>query len=54
MIAVGPIEEGAKLIVPAALVLVLTPRRLADGLVLGVASGAGSRCWRRWATRSSS
>jgi len=42
-VSVGLIEEAAKLVVPA-LVLVLFPRRFrspADGLVLGVASGAG-------------
>lgn len=42
MFAVGVIEEAAKLIVP--LLLVLVPRRdrhAADGLLLGVASGAG-------------
>lgn len=41
MIAVGVIEESAKLVVPVVLVFLLRPRRLADGLVLGVASGAG-------------
>ncbi len=41
MLAVGLIEEGAKLIAPAA-VLVFTVHRLpADGLLLGVATGAG-------------
>jgi RsiW-degrading membrane proteinase PrsW (M82 family) len=42
MAAVGLIEEAAKLIVP--LLIVLVPRRdrhAADGLLLGVASGAG-------------
>jgi RsiW-degrading membrane proteinase PrsW (M82 family) len=42
MVAVGLIEEAAKLIVP--FLLVLVPRRdrhAADGLLLGVASGAG-------------
>jgi RsiW-degrading membrane proteinase PrsW (M82 family) len=42
MFAVGLIEEAAKLIVPLALVLVLRrDRHPADGLLLGVASGAG-------------
>ena len=42
MLAVGLIEEFAKLIVPAALLLVIRHNRHpADGLLLGVASGAG-------------
>ena len=42
MLGVGLIEEFAKLIVPAALLLVLRHHRHpADGLLLGVASGAG-------------
>jgi RsiW-degrading membrane proteinase PrsW (M82 family) len=42
MVAVGLIEETAKLIVPAVLVLVLRRHRHpADGLLLGVACGAG-------------
>lgn len=42
MLGVGLIEEAAKLIVPAAtLVLVRRNRHAADGLLLGVASGAG-------------
>jgi RsiW-degrading membrane proteinase PrsW (M82 family) len=41
MVLVGLIEEAAKLIVPAILLLVLRPRHPADGLLLGVASGAG-------------
>ena len=42
MFAVGLIEEAAKLIVPLALVLVLRrERHPADGLLIGVASGAG-------------
>jgi RsiW-degrading membrane proteinase PrsW (M82 family) len=41
MIAVGFIEEAAKLIVLVVLVIWLRPRRRADGLVLGVAAGAG-------------
>jgi RsiW-degrading membrane proteinase PrsW (M82 family) len=41
MIAVGLIEETAKLIVPALLVLWGRYRRPADGLLIGVASGAG-------------
>jgi protease PrsW len=42
MVAVGVIEEFAKLIVPAALlVLIRRNRHPADGLLLGVACGAG-------------
>src|SRR5690348_9276093 len=41
MFAVGLIEEGAKLIAPVVLVLWLRPLRIADGLLIGVASGAG-------------
>ncbi|TQS45601.1 PrsW family intramembrane metalloprotease [Cryptosporangium phraense] len=41
MVAVGLIEESAKLIAPLALVFFLKPRRPADGLLIGVASGAG-------------
>jgi protease PrsW len=42
MLAVGFIEEAAKLIVPVVLVLALRRhRRAADGLVVGVACGAG-------------
>ena len=41
MIAVGLIEETAKLIVPALLLLGGRYRRPADGLLIGVASGAG-------------
>jgi RsiW-degrading membrane proteinase PrsW (M82 family) len=42
MVAVGFIEEAAKLVVPAVLVLVLRRHRHpADGLLLGVACGAG-------------
>jgi RsiW-degrading membrane proteinase PrsW (M82 family) len=42
MVAVGLIEEAAKLIVPLVLVLVLRRHRHpADGLLLGVACGAG-------------
>jgi RsiW-degrading membrane proteinase PrsW (M82 family) len=42
MVGVGLIEEFAKLIVPAALLLVVRrDRHPADGLLLGVASGAG-------------
>jgi RsiW-degrading membrane proteinase PrsW (M82 family) len=42
MLGVGLIEEFAKLIVPAAMLLVIRrDRHPADGLLLGVASGAG-------------
>ncbi|MFG1920993.1 PrsW family intramembrane metalloprotease [Cryptosporangium sp. NPDC048952] len=41
MVAVGLIEESAKLIAPLVLVFALRPRRPADGLLIGVASGAG-------------
>lgn len=41
LLAVGLIEEAAKLIVPALLLLWGRYRRPADGLLLGVASGAG-------------
>ncbi|SHM87777.1 PrsW family intramembrane metalloprotease [Cryptosporangium aurantiacum] len=41
MVAVGLIEESAKLLVPLLLVFLLKPRRPADGLLIGVASGAG-------------
>jgi protease PrsW len=41
MIDVAVIEETAKLAVPAALLLVRRPRQVGDGLILGVASGAG-------------
>ncbi|MEU3985667.1 PrsW family glutamic-type intramembrane protease [Streptomyces sp. NPDC026672] len=41
MIAVGVIEEAAKLIVPALLLLVIRDRHPGDGLLVGVASGAG-------------
>lgn len=41
MIAVGLIEETAKLIVPALILLLGSYRRPADGLLIGVASGAG-------------
>ncbi|GAA0257529.1 PrsW family intramembrane metalloprotease [Cryptosporangium japonicum] len=41
MVAVGLIEESAKLIAPLVLVFVLKPRKPADGLLIGVASGAG-------------
>lgn len=40
-VAVGAIEEAAKLIVPAAVLLLTRPRRPADGLLVGVAAGAG-------------
>jgi protease PrsW len=42
MVAVGLIEEAAKLIVPVVLLVVLRQYRLpADGLLVGVAAGAG-------------
>jgi RsiW-degrading membrane proteinase PrsW (M82 family) len=41
MFAVGVVEETAKLIVPAAVLVFVRRRRPADGLLLGVASGAG-------------
>jgi RsiW-degrading membrane proteinase PrsW (M82 family) len=40
-LAVGFAEETAKLIIPAAVLLFVGYRRAADGLLLGVASGAG-------------
>lgn len=41
MLAVGLIEEAAKLIVPFLLLLVIRDRHPGDGLLIGVASGAG-------------
>jgi protease PrsW len=41
MVGVGLIEEAAKLLVPLAVLSVTRHRRPADGLLLGVASGAG-------------
>jgi RsiW-degrading membrane proteinase PrsW (M82 family) len=41
LLAVGIIEEAAKLVLPLALVFLLRPRSLPDGLLVGVASGAG-------------
>jgi hypothetical protein len=41
MLAVGLIEEAAKLIAPVAIVLYTRQRHLADGLLIGMASGAG-------------
>jgi RsiW-degrading membrane proteinase PrsW (M82 family) len=41
MLSVGLIEEAAKLIAPLAIVLYTRHRHLADGLLVGVASGAG-------------
>jgi len=41
MFAVGAIEEAAKLLPPLVLLVFVRPRRAADGLLLGVASGAG-------------
>lgn len=40
-VAVGVIEEAAKLLVPAGVLLFTRHRRLADGLLVGVAAGAG-------------
>lgn len=40
-LAVGVVEEAAKLVVPAVLVIALRGRRPADGVVLGVAAGGG-------------
>jgi protease PrsW len=41
MFAVGVIEEAAKLLAPLVMLVFVRPRRTADGLLLGVASGAG-------------
>ncbi len=41
MLAVGACEEAAKLVVPAAVLVLTGYRRRADGLLVGVASGAG-------------
>ncbi|MDN3029664.1 PrsW family intramembrane metalloprotease [Streptomyces sp. S.PB5] len=41
MLAVGLIEEAAKLIVPVLLLLIIRDRHPGDGLLIGVASGAG-------------
>lgn len=41
MVAVGLIEEAAKLIAPLVVVLVTRHRHRADGLLVGVAAGAG-------------
>jgi protease PrsW len=41
MVAVGVIEEAAKLIAPVVVVLFVRHRHRADGLLVGVASGAG-------------
>jgi protease PrsW len=41
MVAVGLIEESAKLIAPVAVLLFARHRRPADGLLIGVAAGAG-------------
>jgi RsiW-degrading membrane proteinase PrsW (M82 family) len=41
LLAVGAIEEAAKLIVPLAVLLLFRYRRPADGIIIGVASGAG-------------
>lgn len=41
LVAVGLIEEAAKLIAPVAVLIFSRHRRLADGLLVGVAAGAG-------------
>lgn len=41
MLAVGPIVETSKLLVPVLVLLVIRPRQRADGVVIGIASGAG-------------
>ncbi|MFF4346215.1 PrsW family glutamic-type intramembrane protease [Streptomyces sp. NPDC001530] len=41
MLAVGVIEEAAKLIVPALLLIVIRDRHPGDGVLIGVASGGG-------------
>ncbi|MFF0223174.1 PrsW family intramembrane metalloprotease [Streptomyces sp. NPDC004629] len=41
MVAVGVIEEAAKLIMPLLLLLAIRDRHPGDGLLIGVASGAG-------------
>ncbi len=41
LVGIGLIEESAKLIAPLALLLMVRPRTAANGLVLGVAAGAG-------------
>ena len=41
MLAVAVIEEAAKLVIPAALLFSIYRRKPANGLVIGVASGAG-------------
>ena len=41
MVAVGVIEELSKLLAPLAVLLLTRHRRPADGLLVGVASGAG-------------
>ncbi len=41
LFGVGVIEEAAKLIVPLAVLLLFRYRRPADGIIVGVASGAG-------------
>ena len=41
LLGIGLIEEAAKLIAPLAVLLVVRPRHPADGLLVGVASGAG-------------
>ena len=41
LVLVGLIEESVKLIIPLVVLLVLRPRHVADGLLVGVAAGAG-------------
>lgn len=41
MLAVGVIEEGAKLVVPLAVLLLLRVRHPRDGVIIGIASGMG-------------
>jgi RsiW-degrading membrane proteinase PrsW (M82 family) len=41
LLSIGLIEEAAKLIAPLAVLLLVRPRHPADGLLVGVASGAG-------------
>jgi RsiW-degrading membrane proteinase PrsW (M82 family) len=52
MVAVALTEEASKLIVPLAVLALRRYRSVADGLLVGVASGAGSRRSKPWAMRS--